>query len=177
MKRLAIFIDGSNLHGGLGRMTDLHRSLSKLKATQHYFIDFKKLRDSFHKPTDEELVKVYYARSETDAELNTRKDFYRTLNTLGYKLDIKERKNQAKEKGVDMAIAMEMLILAFYNVYDEAILVAGDADYCQLVREVQRFGKRVGIAAFAEDPGLSNKLLNESDFFTNLTIQDILIIK
>lgn len=175
MKKVAVFIDGSNLHGCIGRLTGLHKKSSKLKDNEFYTLDFKKLQEVFLK--DVELVKLFYARSETPSDNHEKKEFYRVLNNIGYKLDIKERKDGAKEKGVDMAIAMEMLIMAFNHYFDEAIIVGGDADYCQLTREVQRFGKRVGIAFFGEDYGLSNKLLNESDFFIDLGHKNLLNVK
>jgi len=164
-KRMSIFIDGSNLHGGLGLMTKIHREQSKLPEDEFYNIDFRKLIDCLN-PDKKEITKIYYARSETESDLEKRKLFYRTLNGIGMKLDIKDRKEGRKEKGVDMAIAMEMLILAFQDYYDEAILVARDADYCQLIHEVQRYGKRVGVAAMHY--GLSAKLVNESDYFIDL---------
>lgn len=168
MERLAIFVDGSNFHGAIGRVTDLHRKLGKLKTEETYRLDFEKLLKILQKE-DKKIIKVFYARSETKEDIERRKGFYKTLNYLGYKLDIKERLTDRKEKGVDMAIAMEMLILAYNNHFDEAILVAQDGDYCQLIREVQRLGKRVGIADFGIESGLSVKLLNESDFFIDLS--------
>jgi uncharacterized LabA/DUF88 family protein len=167
--RLGIFIDGSNFHGSLGRITHAHHITKQLPGDQIYHVDFEKLLIALNKD-NKKIVKVFYARSETTSDLVKRKSFYQTLNRIGYKLDIRERKEERKEKGVDMAIAMEMLILAYSNLYDEAILVAQDADYCQLIKEVQRLGKRVGIADFGLDhDGLAVKLLNESDFFIDLS--------
>lgn len=173
MERLGIFIDGSNLHGSIGRITEMDRISGKLGADEVYFLDFKKLLPILNVEF-KKIVKVYYARSETPDDLIKRKNFYQTLNYIGYKLDLKERQEGRKEKGIDMAIAMEMLILGFNNVYDEAILVAQDADYCQLIKEVQRLGKRIGIADFGLQYGLSIKLLNESDFFIDLSKTDLL---
>lgn len=174
MVKRAVFIDGSNLHGSVGRVTRIFRETNKLKTDEYFNIDFKKLLD-FFKKDDHDLVKLYYATSVTDSELVKKKDFFNTLNYLGYKLEIKRRKDQGKEKGIDMAIAMEMLICAYNGFYDEAILVADDGDYCQLIREVQRVGKKVGIASFGLDYGLNNYLLNEKDFYVDLLKSDILI--
>ncbi len=165
MERLAIFIDGSNLHGALGLMTKVHREQKKISSEEYYNMDFKKLIECLN-PNKDKITKIYYARSETAPELEKRKYFYRALNGMGIKLDIKERLEDRKEKGVDMAVAMEMLILAFHNYYDNAILVARDGDYCQLIKEVQRYGKMVGIAAMAY--GLSERLVNEADLFIDL---------
>lgn len=177
MSRLAIFIDGSNFHGSLSRFTKVHREIGKLEENEIYHLDFKKLLPILNKK-GKEIVKIYYARSETDTSFKEKKEFYKTLNFIGYKLDIKRRKHRrAKEKGVDMAIAMEAIILAYNNLYDEAILVAQDGDYCQLIREIQRLGKKTGLADFGLEYGLNMKLLNEVDYFIDLSKKRELLIK
>jgi len=175
MTKLAIFIDGSNLHGCVGRVTDIHREGKKLKDNEYYMVDFEKLKAYLLKDNSGVLVRTYYATSVTYEDFGKKKNFFAKLNTLGYKIDVKIRKDGCKEKGVDMAIAMEMLISAYSNIYDEAILVAGDADYCQLIKEVQRLGKRVGLASFGLSSGLSINLMNEKDFYIDLMKSNILM--
>ncbi len=177
MTRLAIFIDGSNFHGALGRLTQVHHETRRIKPEEYYQIDFKKLIKFLSElASDIKLVKVYYVRSETDADYERRKEFYSRLDYFGYKVDIKRRLAGRREKGVDMAIAMEMLILAHNNTYDEAVLIAQDGDYCQLVREIQRLGKRVGLAVFSlDDAGLNATLAHEVDSIVDLTKGDLLI--
>jgi uncharacterized LabA/DUF88 family protein len=52
------------------------------------------------------------------------------------------------EKGIDVAIAVESLTLAYENAYDTALLVSGDGDYVELVEALKRKGKRVECAMF-----------------------------
>jgi len=73
------------------------------------------------------------------------------------------------EKGVDLAIAREMLIHAFNKNYETAILVAGDEDYVGLVQDLKRLGVRVG-GLFFEDKSLSPKLKISFDRFRPLEI-------
>ncbi len=48
-----------------------------------------------------------------------------------------------KEKRVDLAVAREMLIQGFNKNYHTAVLVAGDADYLDLVQDLKRLGRTV----------------------------------
>lgn len=45
------------------------------------------------------------------------------------------------EKGIDVALVVDMLCMAFRNAYDVAILVGGDSDYRTAVEEIKRWGK------------------------------------
>ena len=53
------------------------------------------------------------------------------------------KKNEGREKGVDISLTREMLVHAFQRNSLESILVAGDEDYVPLVNEVKRYGQRV----------------------------------
>ena len=72
-----------------------------------------------------------------------------------------------KEKRVDIAIAREMLLQAFGKNYDLALLVAGDADYTDLVGDVKRLGVRV-IGSFFKTKELSDDLRRSFDYFHEL---------
>jgi len=72
-----------------------------------------------------------------------------------------------RTKGVDIGLATEFLSNAFQDNYGTAVLVAGDADYVPMVREVKRLGKRVYVAFF-ERSGLNPKLRRECDYFFEL---------
>jgi uncharacterized LabA/DUF88 family protein len=69
-------------------------------------------------------------------------------------------------KQVDISLTTEMLTHAHRKHYDTAILIAGDADYCPLVRAVKAEGARVHVWAFSK--GLSPKLKMEADHFAQL---------
>ena len=56
-------------------------------------------------------------------------------------------KRKARQKGVDVQLAVDMLVGAFGGVYDVAVLVAGDADFVPVVEEVKRRGVMVVVAA------------------------------
>jgi uncharacterized protein (TIGR00288 family) len=54
----------------------------------------------------------------------------------------------AKEKGVDVALAISALEVAFTNRIDLIVLVTGDADFVPLVWALKRRGVRVGVLGF-----------------------------
>ena len=48
-----------------------------------------------------------------------------------------------EQKGVDTLLVLDLVTLAIRNVYDTAILVAGDQDYIEPVLQVKMLGKIV----------------------------------
>ena len=52
------------------------------------------------------------------------------------------------EKGVDVALATELIGMAWENAYDVAVLVSGDGDYEGAVKRVMQKGKNVEVVAF-----------------------------
>ena len=78
------------------------------------------------------------------------------------------KKQKEKSKGVDITLAKDVLMNAFFGNYDVAVLVAGDADYVPLIEEVKRLGKVVYLIFF-ENEGLSKELHMASDHFFEMT--------
>ena len=54
-----------------------------------------------------------------------------------------------RQKGVDLLLAVDMLKLAMRDAYDTAVLVSGDDDFADIVREVQTHGKHVELVHFS----------------------------
>lgn len=61
-----------------------------------------------------------------------------------------------------------MLLHAFFDHYDIAILIAGDGDYLPLVEEIKRLGKRLHIGFFY-DASLNPSLKLSADKFFDIT--------
>lgn len=70
-------------------------------------------------------------------------------------------KRPRRQKGVDTLLAVDMLVGAFTQIYQVAILVAGDEDFVPVVQEVRRRGIMVVIAAGAAS--LSSELRRSAD--------------
>jgi uncharacterized LabA/DUF88 family protein len=80
----------------------------------------------------------------------------------------KKSRRDTKAKGVDIALTKDMLVHAFYNHYEVAVLVAGDGDYVPLVEEVKRHGKRV-ICVFVNTKHMSRELILACDEFKDIS--------
>lgn len=64
------------------------------------------------------------------------------------------------EKGVDVALATKLLVLANNRAFDTAILLSGDKDYLETVKAVKAQGLRAEIVSWRAS--LSRELADES---------------
>jgi len=71
------------------------------------------------------------------------------------------KNGEARQKGVDSLIAIDMLSKAFKKDYDEAILLAGDSDFTEVVKAVKDAGIKVAGAFFKENT--SKELIQSFD--------------
>lgn len=112
-------------------------------------------------------IRSYYYTSVV-GDTNKIESIRTTLWNMGFNPQIfKKNKKDMKAKGVDIALSKDLLVNAFYNNYDVAVLIAGDGDYVPLVQEVKRMGKLVCIAFF-DKIGLNEELKLTSDWFFDL---------
>lgn len=89
------------------------------------------------------------------------------LRAEGYEGVLFHKRKGGDEKGVDLAVAREMLMHGFNKNYNTAVLVAGDEDYLGLVQDLKRLGLFV-VLAFYDCPSLSPKLRLAADVFIAL---------
>lgn len=137
-ERVSIFIDGSNLFHGL------KQDFSNIN------LDFEKFSKKL--VGDRKLCRIYYYSSlpkqaDNPTSYAKQQSFYSAIQKIPYfKVilgRIEKHGTNFVEKGVDVTLAVDMLDLAFSNVYDTAIIVSGDADFSHAVEVVQRLGKHV----------------------------------
>ena len=87
------------------------------------------------------------------------------IRELGFSPHVfKKHRREDKAKAVDVTLTKDLLVNAFFNNYDVAVLIAGDGDYVPVVEELKRLGK-VLYLAFYEGYGLSPELHMASDHF------------
>ena len=162
------FIDGSNLLIELSKELDIDFRADKpplpaLKIAK-LLIDFL-----FRSQEKIPIRKYWFASYQGSDEDHIR--YAKELRQLTFE-PVLFKKHEGKEKGVDIALATEMLVNAFNQNYDIGILVAGDKDYAGLVKEVKRYGPIIH-GAFLER-GLSEDLaLAVDDFNDILKIQSV----
>lgn len=172
MERVTIFIDGSNFYHGL-------------KANNYSTkIDFYKL-SKFLTGKQRKLIRTYYYnaaynQSDDPPEYANQLRYLTKLRKTPYlavklgrleKRTTREKTTYYTEKGVDIAIAVDMLKFAYSDSYDTAILITGDGDFVSALEEVQNLGKHVENAYF--EKGLSIYLRETCDKFILLTTASI----
>jgi uncharacterized LabA/DUF88 family protein len=123
---------------------------------------------------DGEVWQTYFFASEHDPPLSAETSFYHFLKehlrweVSVYKLGRKtiscescnHRHTLPAEKGVDVGLAIKMLMLGVNQAYDTAVLVAGDRDYLEAVTFIKGLGRRVEVVSWRD--GLSDALAAES---------------
>ena len=167
-ERVVIFVDGRNFY----------HSTKKFKEE-----GFKiKLQDIVYELVgNRELITVYYYNALLDEKQNqeTYKMHNEFLDILGkipkFKVilcDVRKMENEDgsfsyEVKGDDIYLAHDLLIGAFDNLYDTAIIISGDADFIPVINTVRnRFKKKVGNGFFRRTS--SYKLRQSCDFSVNL---------
>jgi uncharacterized LabA/DUF88 family protein len=156
--RVMIFIDGSNLHWGIRGYNKEHQTNLKLNYEKLIFVLLK----------DRTLIRVmYYCSQPIPPTRPTQRGFYDYLRSLNIQVIEKPLKTRTDpvtsaerfvEKGVDVALATDLIGMAWEDAYDVAIIVSGDADYVGAVSKVMGKGRNVEVASFAKC--LSRELRN-----------------
>ncbi|ETX13339.1 hypothetical protein OCH239_10880 [Roseivivax halodurans JCM 10272] len=159
-ERLALFIDGSSLHGA-GRALGID-------------IDYKLLRDEFARRG--RLVRAHYYTcvSDTD-EFSPVKPLTDWLGYNGFTVlakPVREYVDAGGRKKVKGAIGIELAtdaLLAAPHV-DHVVLFSGDGDFRSLVQGLQRLGKRVSVASTLKSstPMASDDLRRQADNFIDI---------
>ncbi|EKD67375.1 MAG: hypothetical protein ACD_48C00448G0001, partial [uncultured bacterium] len=136
-KRVALYIDGSNLFGGQYELFGPKRVVvfaSLLEAVQkHYPVTMTYCYASFTPRSSKRKPHAFFS-----AEAVFYQHMRKTPDVLFYKGD--RSPTSGKEKGVDVHLAIDMVTHAFLHRYDEMIIWTGDADFVYAVEIVRRLG-------------------------------------
>ena len=141
-ERVMVFIDGSNLYHVLDQNCSRHD------------VQFDKLARKLANGRD--LRRIYYYNIRQDSDrADGRVDQDRFLHSLydtpyvEVRLGIaKQRRDHVVEKGVDVMLATDLVVRAYQDQYDTAVLVSGDGDFYPAIQAVKDRGKQVEVAAF-----------------------------
>jgi len=171
-----IFVDGSNILRGIGNK--IGATIDSIKPEDdELFLAFgiidvlwstRLAHDAMVGAVDGRVVRRFWFGSFEggDEQEDRIKNHLRKRNFEP--VLFKKLKSKGKEKRVDIAIAREMLINAFNHNMEIAVLVAGDEDYVDLVKDIKRYGVRVTGSFFEEET--SPKLRLAVDYFHPLGI-------
>jgi len=163
MKRVCVFIDGSNFYHGI------KHNIGKTN------VDFNKL-SLILCSSERELIRTYYYNAPVNREDNEEKykSQQRFFNELKRLPDLQLRLGRLEhrdggvtEKGVDIYLAVDMLRYAYNNIYDVAILISSDGDFSEAVNALKDLGKHVEYAHFVS--GISKHLMDCCDRHILLT--------
>lgn len=166
-ERVMIFIDGSNLYYSLKEM---HRRISFDSQALNFF-NFSRMLAKSRK-----LIRFYYytglhSEQENPEKFRSQKKFLDHLRETPYCTvrtgHILRRGESYIEKGVDVLLTVDLIRLARLNSYDTAILISGDGDFVEAVKDVQDMGKQVELASFPFSQ--SNALKNTCDRVIEVT--------
>lgn len=162
-ERVMIFIDGSNFYHGLKRIMFDSQMLN--------FYSFSRFLTKNRK-----LIRTYYyagvhSEHENPEKYQSQKRFLDHLRATPYCTvrtgHLLKRGDIYVEKGVDVMLTVDLLRLARLNSYDTGILISGDGDFVEAVRDAQEMGKHIELAYF--NTTQSAVLKNTCDYVTEIT--------
>jgi len=195
--RVMIFIDGNYLRRGVSEFSDgeidytiLTQILTQNTARAgvkpqlirvYYYDAIPNLDDMREMPDDPDPTRVFEDMQDV---LENQREYLEKIRMLDL-FDVRlgklawNFKGVKGQKGVDSLIAIDMITKAYQNQYDEAVLVAGDSDFLEIVKTVKSIGPRVTGAYFEKN--ISKDLVHEFDkrqpFEKNNMIDNKIIIQ
>lgn len=167
---MTIFIDGGNLYRRLkecgvfpGKRFDYTKLIDVLLrgrslSSKRYYIG---------------TVRNYDQTKRSQDMVEAQQKFLSTLELQGFLIERGRivYDHKIREKGVDVKIAIDLVIGAVENEYDTAVIVSSDTDLIPAIKYVISRGKKVEYAGFAERPSLG--LARESSLSVLLLPDDI----
>jgi uncharacterized LabA/DUF88 family protein len=160
-ERVALFIDGANLHAAA-------RALG-------FDIDYKRLLKYFQEQC--RLIRAfYYTALIEDQEYSPLRPLVDWLDYNGFTMVTKPTKEftdamgRRKIKGnMDIELAIDVLDMSAH--LDHVVLFSGDGDFRRLVEAVQRRGVRVTVVSTvrSQPPMVADELRRQADVFVELS--------
>jgi len=143
-KRIVVFIDGSNFYHSI--------KLSFNKTN----VDITKFITYLSQDNNLIVIKYYSAAINQFDDLEEYKkqqkyfDYLNKVKRLDLYLGrLEKRPNSHKvEKGVDVKLAIDLLSLAYHDIYDIAIIISNDSDFVPAIKEIQNLGKQAYNVSF-----------------------------
>ncbi len=159
---MAIFIDGSNLYYKL-------KDLKVKNKTKFDYFGFCGLL-----AVDREIVFCKYYVGEVRAKkgdeksrimLSMQQKLFSHLVKQGIVVErgyLMENDGKFHEKGVDVKIATDIIIGAYENIYDVAIIISSDTDLIPAIKQARKLNKTIEHIGFSHAPTFG--LQKHSDF-------------
>ncbi len=160
-KRVAIFIDGGNFYRKIRNDNLVPKGI---KFDYIKFAEFlaqgRKISSKFYYLG---IVRNHDNSTVSQKLVESQQKFLSGLKNGGY--EIKKGRivydNKIREKGVDVQIAIDLVIGAVENAYDVAIVVSSDTDLIPAIKYVRSKGKAIEYVGFSKSPSIG--MIKESD--------------
>ncbi len=155
-ERVMIFIDGSNLYHVLAQNCG------------RYDLVFEKFTAKLG--NGRSVLRTYYYNIRQDRTYNPQasaeqEKFLTALFDTPYfevRLGVHRRQGETMvEKGVDVMMATDIVVGAFWDVFETAIVVSGDGDFYPAMQAAKDLGKHIEVVAF--DSNLSPEARRVAD--------------
>ncbi|MFT3808689.1 MAG: NYN domain-containing protein [Micropepsaceae bacterium] len=166
-ERLALFVDGANLHGA-------SKSLG-------FDIDYKRLLGEFAKRG--RLIRAfYYTTLMENDDYSPLRPLIDWLDYNGFTMVTKPSREYTDAQGrrrfkgsIDIELAVDAMEIADHA--DHIVIFSGDGDFRRLVEALQRRGKRVSVVSTlkSQPPMISDDLRRQADHFIELQTLQTLI--
>jgi len=180
IKRVAIFIDGSNFYYKL-------RAFGISNATYFRYGDFASWLANGREIMDKRYyVGVVRAKENDEKGQKMRRNQRKLFNNLsskkcGFIIErgyLMENDGVFHEKGVDVKIAVDILVGAYENLYDVAILVSSDTDLIPAIEKARTLGKEVEYIGFSNKPSFGLiKNANETRLLMKNEVEQFQMLK
>ncbi len=157
MKKISIYIDGSNFYFSMkkrfNQLVDIDKFCSKLIG-------------------ENDLIKINYYIASVDQAQNSemyskQQSFFdklreiKNLNIIFGRLEKRKKDGNEYyvEKATDVNLALDLVLDAQADEYDEAFLISNDGDFSEAVRaSIERFGKDIIYVAIGTNRTISYHL-------------------
>lgn len=158
-ERVIVYIDGSNLYFKL-------KTLSTPQTSQFNYYGLSK-----YLVKNGTLISIHYyvgvVRSNTNNHRSQKIEhrqyiLFNTLHKQGiilHKGYLMKNNGVYHEKGVDVNIAVDLLIGAYEDHYDTALLLSSDTDLIPAIQKVKNLKKKVGYIGFVHHSSIALKTI------------------
>jgi uncharacterized LabA/DUF88 family protein len=171
-ERIIVYIDGSNLYFKLKNLYISHTSQFNYRGLAKYLTKNRILTDINYYVG---AVQLNQHNKKTKKIHQGQLTLFNTLLDKNIKLHkgyLMKNNGVYHEKGVDVNIAVDILVGAYENLYDTALLLSSDTDLIPAIQKIKSLGKKLLYIGFKHAPSIA--LINHCTYFRLLSKQEIL---
>ena len=163
--RIGVFYDGSHFNYAQNHFWGKKLGWLSFQPTHTLFEDF--VRKRYQGFQDYKVVYaawyqgLYTTTSATEKNLKLDRNRHQDLLHAGIEAKFHPMSQSQGEKGIDVAMAIDILQIGLDDTIDVAILVTGDGDFVPLVRALMKKGRGGIVAYFEYEDGSRKSFANQ----------------